>query len=152
MLHKLVLLIILSYEEITSVPFDNVLLQGLKTEAPDTSLMEGKEWKSDRSGSCKAITSRQAVTIEGCEMRYVRNRICFGRCNSVYIPQLFGNFKHCKACIPSRWIRKTISFRCKPTNETDLGFQFRTLKIIKDCKCQDVECDRKWERWRLNKE
>ena len=137
MFYRLVFLLAIVNPLMIASPTNKKFLKTLKTEAPDTKIMDGDEWET---GKCKGIVKKQPIVTEGCETKYVKNRICYGRCNSIYIPP---NFKHCKACIPSRWIKKTITFKCKPKNITDLGFQFKELTIIRECKCQDVEWSKK---------
>ena len=139
MFYRLVLLLAIVNPLMIASPANKKFLQSLKTEAPDTKILRKDEWES---GKCQAIQQkkRPPIVIEGCETKYVKSRICYGQCNSLYVPP---NLKHCKACIPSRWIKKTIALRCKPKNVTDLGYQIRELTIIKECKCQDVECSKK---------
>lgn len=139
-------LILLSSNIYTSSPVKpKKFLTQLKTEKPDTKLMNEKDWKKDDEQlNCLSRVFREPIVVKDCEPRFVKNRYCYGQCNSVYIPQMFGNFKNCKACVPSIEIQKTIRIRCNKfaQNKNETKYLRKTITLVKECKCQDVVCDK----------
>ena len=121
-------------------PGNNILLD-LKTEAPQTNLMGRKDWRKDsKEENCHAQVFTQSVILPGCNAKIVKNRFCYGQCNSVYVPQMHKNFKNCKACVPSKLIQKQIKIKCPGKIQNEATYIYRNVTIVKNCRCQDVLC------------
>ena len=110
----------------------------LQSNGNGTDLMPGREWRKDKM-TCKAKQYIMKVGGSLCEQRSVKNHYCLGFCNSLYIPQYpRGNFKVCKACLPTVRTKKTIPVSCNHNGKKVIVL--KEIIIIKGCKCLDVEC------------
>ena len=87
--------------------------------------------------NCRAKMFNQTVSLPGCEQRVIKNRFCYGRCNSFYVP-LDGSqnqlrFKTCSACKPVKSQRIAVSLKCFTS-----PFAKRTVIVekVKTCRCK----------------
>jgi len=102
-------------------------------------LMPAPEWKSN--DSCNEAIYREVIDREGCQPRYIKNRYCYGQCNSIYIPQMDSTIRHCKACAPVEVVQKEITLKCDVNNSNRWVTHFPlNVTIVKRCACQDVQC------------
>ena len=119
----------------------NILLD-LKTEQPQIKLMEKNDWRKDsKKENCHSQVVTQSVIIPGCNTKFVKNRYCYGQCNSVYVPQMHSNFKNCKACVPDKLVLKQIKIKCPGKIKNEATYIYRNVTLVKNCLCQDVLCD-----------
>ena len=111
----------------------------LETSAPDVDLMPGREW---HNGTCYHGVYREAILRPQCQPRFIKNRYCYGQCNSVYVPQMESNFRICNACVPIEWHLKEIRLKCTTdSNRWTKPFHIN-VTIVKKCQCQKVLCDK----------
>lgn len=115
-------------------------IKELRTKAPDVALPNLK-WQPETKENCRHQYFRKPVLVPNCEPKFIRNKICFGQCNSIYIPQVGKNFKDCKACIPSEWTNKTITLKCQIDGVKKNVY--KNLTLVHRCRCQEVECNRR---------
>ena len=95
---------------------------------------------------CKTQELRQVVREEGCLRTTVRNRFCYGQCNSFYIPRSHKTdaegaaFTSCGFCSPrnSAWVPVTL----KCPNSVP-KFRRKRILMIKTCKCMAQNVDPK---------
>ncbi|KAK7929967.1 hypothetical protein WMY93_006362 [Mugilogobius chulae] len=73
----------------------------------------------DSKPTCAAVPFTQKVTSVGCETVTVYNKLCFGQCSSMFIPEveLSGGTLHqqrtaCSRCAPSKTHTVTVPLRC----------------------------------------
>lgn len=117
-------------------------LEYLTSSGPDTYLMSKSEWvKDNKTQSCHNGPYKEAILRPGCKPRFIKNRFCYGQCNSYYVPQIISNFRICNACVPVQWHFKEIRLKCLINNEW--LHQRHNITIVKKCKCQEVSCDKK---------
>jgi len=100
----------------------------------DTTLLPPKKIKDDW---CKGERFRMEIKAEGCTSRKIRNRLCYGQCNSFYIPNDdFSDpsavFATCSTCKPSKTSFKSITMVCPGQVPRK---QRRRVTIVKDCQC-----------------
>ena len=100
-------------------------------------LMPAPEWRFN--DSCNVAGYREVIEREGCQPRYIKNRYCFGQCNSLYIPQMDSTIRHCKACAPVEVSIKTINLKCTINNRWVNNFPLN-VTIVRRCECQNVQC------------
>ena len=96
--------------------------------------MSGKDWKFDES--CEARVYFEKLNIPGCKVRRIRNRFCYGICNSIIIP---GIFMDCKACLPEKIHKRTIYLTCKIDGVWKKVP--REYEVVKRCSCADISCE-----------
>ncbi len=89
---------------------------------------------------CRAKLFNQTVSWPGCESRVVRNRFCYGRCNSFYIPlnpteatTHHSQFKTCSACRPVE--RRLLSLHLKCASEPN-GKRKVSVEKVLSCRCE----------------
>ncbi|XP_053471569.1 DAN domain family member 5 [Ictalurus furcatus] len=85
--------------------------------------------------SCAALPFTQRITEEGCEPITVQNKLCFGQCNSMFVPPNGGSGMHrggppCSRCGPSRARTVHVPMHC--------GSQVREKRVmlVEECKCE----------------
>ncbi|XP_029987750.1 DAN domain family member 5 [Sphaeramia orbicularis] len=95
----------------------------------------------DTKQTCTAVPFTQRVTADGCETVTVYNNLCFGQCNSLFIPSE-GEFARsgtgmgphrrtpCSRCAPSKTHTVTVPLRC--------GAEVRQKRVmvVEECKCE----------------
>ena len=125
------------------VDFHNALPQkGLKelvTTSPSKLIMSGEDYRRDR---CYKKKFRETLFIDGCNPVFFENNYCYGGCNSIYLPSYKkSSYKYCTACIPSKFTKRKIIFKCVKNGVEHE--QEKTVTVIEDCKCKNVSCTKK---------
>ncbi|XP_020794140.2 DAN domain family member 5 [Boleophthalmus pectinirostris] len=92
----------------------------------------------DSKQTCTAVPFNQKVTEEGCEPVTVYNKLCFGQCNSMFIPEveLSSGAPHhqrtpCSRCAPSKARTRTVPLHCGAR-----GVREKTVMVVEECKCE----------------
>ncbi|XP_072318704.1 DAN domain family member 5 [Eucyclogobius newberryi] len=92
----------------------------------------------DSKPTCTAVPFTQKVTMAGCETLTVYNKLCFGQCNSMFIPEVelsSGTSHHqrtpCSRCAPSKVHTVTVPLRCGA-----LGVREKRVMVVEECKCE----------------
>lgn len=89
---------------------------------------------------CKAYTLRQTIEEPGCNPRTITNRLCYGQCNSFYIPKQSSDynqaFQSCAFCKPQKVAYITITLRCPGQNPP---LKTKRVKRIKKCRCMAID-------------
>lgn len=80
---------------------------------------------------CNAHPFKETVRHHGCTTVEVENNMCYGQCNSFYIPKRFFS---CSYCAPSRMESKTVRLECPGQNPS---FVIKKVKIVLECACKD---------------
>merc|ERR1711972_1072796 len=79
----------------------------------------------------------QTISVYGCERKVIKNRFCYGRCNSFYVPldgsQEQFRFKTCSACKPIRSETLSVTLKCYSPM-----IPKRTVLVekVKSCRCK----------------
>ncbi|KAK2818166.1 hypothetical protein Q7C36_022099 [Tachysurus vachellii] len=90
--------------------------------------------KDAETQSCAALPFTQRITEEGCESITVPNKLCFGQCSSMFVPNGGSNLRRggpsCSRCGPSRARTVHVPMRC--------GSQVREKRVmlVEECKCE----------------
>lgn len=84
-----------------------------------------------KPGVCKAHSFKQKIRHRGCNNVTVENNMCYGQCNSFYIPK---EFVSCSYCAPSRMEMYEIRLECPGQNP---DFVLKKVSIVKECACKD---------------
>ena len=93
--------------------------------------------KTINQEKCRAKLFNQTISVPGCEQRVIRNRFCYGRCNSFYIPldgsQEQFRFKTCSACKPIKSQKISVSLKCYSPHMSK-----RTVLVekVERCRCK----------------
>uniref|UniRef100_A0AAV2LGT8 CTCK domain-containing protein n=2 Tax=Knipowitschia caucasica TaxID=637954 RepID=A0AAV2LGT8_KNICA len=89
----------------------------------------------DSKQTCAAVSFTQRVTSEGCETVTVHNKLCFGQCSSMFIPEVEFSSHHqrtpCSRCAPSKVHTLTVPLRCGA-----LGVRDKRVMLVEECKCE----------------
>lgn len=80
---------------------------------------------------CNAHPFKETVRHHGCNHVEVDNNMCYGQCNSFYIPKRFFS---CSYCAPSRQETINVRLECPGQNPS---FVIKKVKIVLDCACKD---------------
>ncbi|XP_071833554.1 gremlin-2-like [Apostichopus japonicus] len=93
-----------------------------------------------RDDWCKAYTLRQRIEEPGCISRIITNRLCYGQCNSFYIPKQSNDynqaFQSCSFCKPQKVAYITVTLRCPGQ---DPPIKTKRVKRIKKCRCMAID-------------
>lgn len=108
------------------------LKRGLPLKGGDVQISLGKlnltkDW-------CIAHPFKDKIHHHGCETLEVENNMCYGQCNSFYIPP--KKFIYCSYCAPSRMETKNVRLECPGQNPS---FVIKKVKIVLECACKE-EC------------
>ncbi|XP_038071726.1 gremlin-2-like [Patiria miniata] len=93
-----------------------------------------------RGDWCKTLPLKQRIDVEGCISRTITNRLCYGQCNSFYIPKQSSDFndafRSCSFCKPYRITTFTVSLRCPGQTPS---IQRKRVEKVKQCRCVAVD-------------
>ncbi|XP_022104836.1 gremlin-1-like [Acanthaster planci] len=93
-----------------------------------------------RGDWCKTLPLKQRIDVEGCVSRIITNRLCYGQCNSFYIPKQSSDFndafRSCSFCKPYRITTFTVNLRCPGQTPS---IQRRRVEKVKQCRCVAVD-------------
>ena len=105
---------------LTSNPGDNIVIMN-KSEL--------------RKEFCKTRPINRTIKVTGCLPVQVRNNVCYGQCNSFYIPSHESEqplLKSCRSCLPQRSFVKTVTLHCP---SLPVKFREHTYLYSKRCRC-----------------
>lgn len=80
---------------------------------------------------CNAHPFEETIHHHGCNSVKVNNNMCYGQCNSFYIPKRFFS---CSYCAPSREETINVRLECPGQNPS---FVVKKVKIVLQCACTD---------------
>ena len=80
---------------------------------------------------CNPHPFNETVRHHGCTTVKVTNNMCYGQCNSFYIPKRFFS---CSYCAPSRMESLNVRLECPGQNP---DFVIKKVKIVSECACKD---------------
>ena len=80
---------------------------------------------------CNAHPYKETVRHHGCTMVEVDNNMCYGQCNSFYIPKRFFS---CSYCAPSRMESMNVRLECPGQNP---AFVIKKVQVVLECACKD---------------
>lgn len=80
---------------------------------------------------CNAHPFKETVRHHGCESVEIDSNMCYGQCNSFYIPKRFFS---CSYCAPSRQETVSVRLECPGQNPS---FMIKKVKKVLDCACKD---------------
>lgn len=80
---------------------------------------------------CIAHPFNETVRHHGCTTVEVTNNMCYGQCNSFYIPRRFFS---CSYCAPSKMESKNVRLECPGQNP---AFVIKKVHIVLECACKD---------------
>lgn len=106
----------------------------LKSDGPGQVIFGADEVKKDW---CRTIPFNQSVTASRCKTKVIKNNLCYGQCNSFFIPQSERTsnkvaFQSCANCKPQRlrWVNVTLS--CPGQNPPKMQM---TILKVESCRC-----------------
>lgn len=82
---------------------------------------------------CTPNHFKETIKHHGCKSVSVDNNMCYGQCNSFYIPKRFVS---CSYCTASKV--ETMSVRLECPGQTP-DFVVKKVAIVKECSCKDCE-------------
>ena len=80
---------------------------------------------------CNPHPFNETVKHHGCTTVKVENNMCYGQCNSFYIPKKFFS---CSYCAPSKQESVNVRLECPGQNP---AFVIKKVNIVLDCACKD---------------
>ena len=142
-----------SHSERTRHPFPQMSSRSQNKDTTETppvkkmfGLNSGAVYVTDRSflknDWCKGELLEQTINEKGCKSRVIRNKFCYGQCNSFYIPGYTRKgesfFKSCSFCKPDKYRTKLIVLSCP-----DLQPPWKEMRItrVKGCRCTAIHVD-----------
>ncbi|XP_077428048.1 DAN domain family member 5 [Vanacampus margaritifer] len=91
----------------------------------------------DAKQTCATVPFIQRVTAEGCSTVTVHNKLCFGQCSSLFVPDEVdpawkGSRQRapCSRCAPSKAHAVTVPLQC------DGVVRQRRVMLVEECKCE----------------
>lgn len=85
---------------------------------------------------CTAYHFKETVRHRGCNTFTIDNKMCYGQCNSFYIPK---RFLSCSYCAPSKL--ETLSVRLECPGQSP-NFVIKRISVVKECGCKDCGLER----------
>ena len=82
-----------------------------------------------RADWCEAHPFQEKIHHHGCKATFVENNMCYGQCNSFYIPKKFVS---CSYCSPSEQQTLQVRLECPGQNP---NFVVKKVTVVKDCRC-----------------
>ena len=86
--------------------------------------------KNIKNSWCHRHPFQQRIHHHGCNATYVNNYMCYGQCNSFFIP---NNFVSCSQCVPST--RKILNVELKCPGQTP-DVLVKRVAITESCDCR----------------
>nr|XP_023685430.1 cerberus-like [Paramormyrops kingsleyae] len=81
---------------------------------------------------CRAVPFFQSVAHENCETVVLRNNLCFGRCNSVHVPNSDdGPQTFCSYCSHVKSTRRAVQLKC--AGDTHIT---KVVTMVEECRCE----------------
>ncbi|XP_068677242.1 uncharacterized protein [Montipora foliosa] len=80
---------------------------------------------------CKAYQFKETIRHRGCNSVSIDNNMCYGQCNSFYIPKRFVSRSY---CAPSRMETYEVRLEC-PGQTPD--HVVKKVSVVKECACKD---------------
>lgn len=80
---------------------------------------------------CITHPFKETVRHHGCQSVQINNSMCYGQCNSFYIPKRFVS---CSYCAPSRQEIVNVRLECPGQNPS---YVIRKVKVVMECACKD---------------
>lgn len=84
-----------------------------------------------KSEWCVIHPFKDIVHHRGCQTAEINNSMCYGQCNSFFIPKKFVS---CSYCAPSSQETIKVRLECPGQNPS---FVIKKVKIVKECACKD---------------
>ncbi|KAM4889228.1 DAN domain family member 5 [Thomomys bottae] len=86
--------------------------------------------------TCKAVPFIQILSRPGCAPARVRNRLCFGRCSSFYVPGAGAPARVLSNCCgPARRRRVPVILRCRAGGPAWRRRVAVSAELVQDCRC-----------------
>ncbi|XP_068096375.1 cerberus [Hyperolius riggenbachi] len=87
----------------------------------------GKHWES-----CKTLPFSQHIVHEDCEKVVIQNNLCFGKCNSLYVPNQSKPLNMCSYCQPFKFTKHHLKLNCKGSKKV-----VKAVMMVEECKCME---------------
>ncbi|XP_075716358.1 cerberus [Rhinoderma darwinii] len=79
---------------------------------------------------CKTLPFTQNIIHENCDKVAIQNHLCFGKCNSLYVPNQRDQLNICSRCLPFKFTMHHLKLNC--TGSSNVA---KVLLIVEECKC-----------------
>jgi len=103
--------------------------------------------KLTSSKKCRALPFNMDVYVDGCEKLTVQNNLCYGGCNTLYVPHDRNTRKiqACYVCAPL--VKEAVPIPLTCTKRDGGKFiRFTYVTFIQMCECRSKSCRRTWRR------
>lgn len=84
-----------------------------------------------KSDWCVTHPFNETVHHRGCQSAQINNSMCYGQCNSFFIPKKFVS---CSYCAPFKQETINVRLECPGQNPS---FVIKKVKVVKECACHD---------------
>ncbi|XP_077334531.1 cerberus [Lithobates pipiens] len=79
---------------------------------------------------CKTIPFSQNITHENCDEVMIQNNLCFGKCNSLHVPNQTEELNICSLCRPFKFRMNTFRLNCMGSSSV-----LKVVMMVEECKC-----------------
>ncbi|XP_063808243.1 cerberus [Pseudophryne corroboree] len=79
---------------------------------------------------CKTVPFFQKVIHENCDKLVIQNNLCFGICNSLYVPNQRDQLNICSHCQPFKFTMNHLTLNCTGSSNV-----VKVIMMVEECKC-----------------
>ncbi|XP_071982629.1 cerberus [Engystomops pustulosus] len=79
---------------------------------------------------CKTLPFTQNIIHENCDKVVIQNNLCFGKCNSLYVPNQRDELNICSRCLPFKFTMNHLKLNC-----TGSANVVKIIMMVEECKC-----------------
>ncbi|KAM4049007.1 cerberus [Anomaloglossus baeobatrachus] len=79
---------------------------------------------------CKTLPFTQNIIHENCDKVFIKNNLCFGQCNSLYVPNQREQLNICFRCLPFKFTMNHMKMNC-----TGYSNVVKVVIMVQECGC-----------------
>ncbi|XP_018411978.1 PREDICTED: cerberus [Nanorana parkeri] len=79
---------------------------------------------------CKTLPFSQNITHDNCDEVVIQNNLCFGKCNSLHVPNQREELNICSHCRPFKFRMNHLRLNCPGSSNV-----LKVVMMVEECKC-----------------
>ncbi|XP_075060873.1 cerberus [Mixophyes fleayi] len=79
---------------------------------------------------CKTVPFSQNIIHDNCDKAVIQNKLCFGICNSLYVPNQRDPLNICSHCRPFKFTMNHLKLNCTGSSNV-----VKVIMMVEECKC-----------------
>ncbi|XP_044135900.1 cerberus [Bufo gargarizans] len=79
---------------------------------------------------CKTLPFTQIIEHENCDKVTIQNNLCFGKCNSLYVPNQIHRLNIYSHCLPFKFTMNHLKMNCTGSSNV-----VKVIMMVEECKC-----------------